>query len=40
MGLQDLYFGACQLQLGPETAARTCQRAACRLPATAALPAT
>jgi len=32
--------GACQLQLGPETAARTCQRAACGLPATAALPAT
>ena len=31
--------GACQLQLGPETAARTCQRAACGLPAAAALPA-
>jgi hypothetical protein len=35
-GLPD----ACQLQLGPETAARTCQRAACGLPATTALPAT
>ena len=32
--------GACQLQLGSETAARTCQRAACGLPATTALPAT
>ena len=32
--------GACQLQLGPETAARTCQRAACGLPATTALLAT
>jgi hypothetical protein len=31
--------GACQLQLGPETAARTCQRAACGLPAAAVLPA-
>jgi hypothetical protein len=35
-GLPD----ACQLQLGPETAARTYQRAACGLPATTALPAT
>ena len=32
--------GACQLQSGSETAARTCQRAACGLPATTALPAT
>merc|ERR1711934_322589 len=32
--------GAGRLQLGSETAARTCQRAACGLPATAALPAT
>jgi hypothetical protein len=31
--------GAGRLQLGSETAARTCQRAACGLPATAVLPA-
>ena len=31
--------GAGRLQLGSETATRTCQRAACGLPAAAALPA-